>query len=406
MTASIAIVIPTRNRPDEAMNAVRALAAQKDAPIEIFLCDNSASDRPLRDFCRRYPRVTYLRPEREVAMGRNWDWAVREAMRLSQATHFSVHYDRKLSKPGVWADLAGIAAAMPRTLISFPLDHIGHVPPPLRLWQTPWTGKLFSISTRHVARLISSGCVTEIAHALPVFSNCLVPRRILDAVLDRFGTVCDSIGTDGAFMCRFFTVDDHYVHYDRALGILYSSVRSNGLGYMRGTGGDYPDFVKMAGDGPYLDAAPVPGISLGSNMLYHEYELVRRATGDRLPAFDRAGVLKELGRELRWIADPALAERFKSLLREAGWEEEPFQPLPVQTPEEAGFQRMKKRRVRWRREEPDTITGFSFRNDRQALNWALRYPRKKQPGHEHLASLQPEEIAETSFAPDADSIAA
>ncbi|HEX5184304.1 MAG TPA: glycosyltransferase [Allosphingosinicella sp.] len=405
MTVSIAIIIPTRNRPDEAMNAVRALAAQTDAPIDIFLCDNSASERPLRDFCRRFDQVTYLRPEREVAMGRNWDWAVREAMRLSSATHFSVHYDRKLSKPGAWAALARVAAARPQALISFPVDHIGHEPPPLRLWQTPWTGRIFSVSTRHVAGLISSGCVTEICHALPVFSNCLVPRRILDAVLDRFGTVCDSTAPDGCFMCRFFTVDEDYVHYDRALGILYSSRRSNGLGYMRGTGGDYPDFVKLCGDGPWLDAAPVPGMSLGSNMLYHEYELVRRATGDRLPPFNRPLILKDLGRELRWTADPALAERFKAMLREAGWQEEAPQPLPARAPEEAAYQRQRMRRIRWRGETPETITGFAFRNDRQALKWALRYPTRKQAGAEHLALLDPKEIADGAEA-GAGSIAA
>src|SRR6202012_2141730 len=118
---------------------------------------------------------------------------------------------------------------------------------------------------------------------------------------DRFGTVCESTAPDGAFMCRFFTIGDaDYLHYDRPLGILYSSRRSNGLGYLRGKGGDFADFVKMAGDGPWPDAAPVPGMNLGNNMLYREYELVRRATGDALPPFDLPRVLEDLGRELRW----------------------------------------------------------------------------------------------------------
>jgi hypothetical protein len=387
MSVSIAVVIPTRNRPNEAMSAVKALVGP-DGPSEVFVCDNSTSPQPLRDFCRRFPQVTYLRPEGEVAMGRNWDWAVRESMRLSDATHFSVHYDRKLSKPGVWPELARIAATRPDTLHSYPVDHIGHEPPPLRLWQPPWTGKLFSVSTRHIAGLIASGCVTEISHALPVFSNCLVPRRILAAVLDRFGTVCDSIAPDGAFMCRFFTLEEEYVHYDRPLGILYASRRSNGLGYLRGKGGDYPDFVKLFGDGPWLDAAPVPGMSLGNNMLYHEYELVRRVTGDRLPPFNRPAILKDLARELRWTADPALAAEFKAILRAEGWDGEDPAPLPHGTPAEAMYQRRMRWRIRWRGEEPETITGFGFRNDRQALKWALRYPRARQEGDEHLALLQ------------------
>jgi len=391
MSISIAIVIPTRNRPHEAMMAVRALAAQ-DAPLEIFLCDNSASARPLRDFCRRFPRVTYLRPEREVAMGRNWDWAINEAMRLSSATHFSIHYDRKVSVPGAWAALADIAAAHPDTLISFPVDHIGHEPPPLRLWQTPWTGKVFGVSTRRVSTLVSTGCVTEICHALPVFSNCFVPRRILESVRERFDTVCDSIAPDGAFMCRFFTFEDEYLHYDRPLGILHASLRSNGLGYLRGKGGDFADFVRLSGNESWLDAAPVPGINLGNNMLYHEYELVRRGSGRKLPPFDRPAILRDLGSALRWIAEPALAEELTAVLRAAGWDGEPPQPLPGQTREQAMYQRAMQWRIRWLRKKPETITGFSFRSDRQALKWALRYPRKPQQDHQHLALLEPRDL--------------
>jgi hypothetical protein len=391
MTASIAIVVPTRNRPEEAMNAVKALVTQQ-APIEIYLCDNSTTDEPLRSFCARQPRVTYLRPEGEVAMGRNWDWAVREAMHRSRATHFSVHYDRKISKPGAWAKLAALATARPELLHSFPVDHIGHEPPPLRLWQTPWTGKLLSVSTARVAAMIASGCVTEISHALPVFSNCLVPRRILKTVLERFGTVCDSTAPDGAFMCRFFTFEDRYIHFDRPLGILYSSRRSNGLGYLRGKGGDFPDFFKLSGGEDWLHAAPVSGMSLGNNMLYHEYELVRRATGNRLPSFDLPAIMKDLARELRWTAEPALAAEFKARLHAHGWTGEDPQPLPSQSPAEAEYQKRVQRRIRWLGEVPPTITGFAFKSDRQALKWALRYPRRPEEDCPHLDLLEPTAI--------------
>ena len=397
MSASIAVVIPTRNRPEEAMNAVKALVAQREAPIEIYLCDNSTSPEPLRSFCARQPRVTYLRPGAEVAMGRNWDWAIRETMARSSATHFSVHYDRKISKPGAWAELAALATARPDLLHSFPVDHIGHEPPPLRLWQTPWTGKLLSVSTARVSALIASGCVTEISHALPVFSNCLVPRRILDTVLARFGTVCDSTAPDGAFMCRFFTFEDSYVHYDRPLGILYASRRSNGLGYLRGKGGDFPDFLKLSGGDDWLHAAPVPGMSLGNNMLYHEYELVRRATGDRLPPFDMPAILKDLARELRWTAEPALAAEFKGRLNAHGWTGEDPERLPAQTPAEADYQKRVQRRIRWLREVPPTITGFAFKSDRQALKWALRYPRRAEEDCPHLDLLQPTVIEPVTF---------
>ena len=48
MTATIAALIPTRNRADLAQAAVQSLLDQ-DCPIEIFVSDNSTSESGLRD---------------------------------------------------------------------------------------------------------------------------------------------------------------------------------------------------------------------------------------------------------------------------------------------------------------------------------------------------------------------
>jgi hypothetical protein len=42
---------------------------------------------------------------------------------------------------------------------------------------------------------------------------------------------------------------------------------------------------------------------------------------------------------------------------------------------------------------PPHITGFAFRDDEQALRYALRFPRKRQVSHDHLALLDPEEAS-------------
>ena len=34
------------------------------------------------------------------------------------------------------------------------------------------------------------------------------------------------------------------------------------------------------GDRPWLDAAPIVGLNMGQNVLFHQYELVRRVTDD------------------------------------------------------------------------------------------------------------------------------
>lgn len=390
MSATIAVVIPTRNRPEEAKLALTSLVAQSPRP-DIYLCDNSALDEPLRSFCKGLPGVTYLRPETELAMGLNWDWGLREAMRLSPASHFNVHYDRKVSKPEAWSLLASAATRFPDTVLSFPIDHVGHVPPPLRLWQGPWTGKMYRISLPELAVSISQGLTSEIAPALPILSNCVVPRRILNAMIDRFGTVCDGVGPDTVFLARLMTLEPDYIHVDQTFGVLHTSVRSNGLGYMRNKGGDFKDFMDLM-HVPYLDAAPIPGLSLGFNMLYHEYEMVRRETGDALPQLERAAIMHDISKGLLWIEEPELVAEYSAILRREGWVGQAPEPYVPYSPQSARYQRNTVWRMRLSRYRPPNICGFTFRNDAQAIKWALRHPRQPEAEPDHLAKLNMVEV--------------
>jgi len=392
MTVTIAAIIPTRNRASFAIAAVQSLLAQ-DVSIEIFVSDNSTDPDPLLEFCRGETRVRYLRPPAELSMPVHWDWAIRQAMELSSASHFTIHYDRRLSKPGIWSELAATVSKHSGVLLSFPLDSINHVPPPLRLWQTPWTGKPFTIRTERVARLLSEGKVAVLAHALPLLSNCVVPRAVLHSIVKRFGDVCASTAPDSAFMARFLALYGHYIHFDRAAGILYGSTRSSGMGYLRGEGGDFDDYRKRWNATSWLDAAPIPGINLGGNILFHEYELVRRETGDRLPPLDPAGVMNDLSTELRWIHDPGVKEDLRRILRQHGWDGP--EPAPHTAPSRFSAWSKHFRLFLARRFGivPGTITGFAFPDDATALKYALRFPRRAQKTASHLAVFEAERAA-------------
>jgi hypothetical protein len=393
VTVRIAIIVPTRNRPELAIAAVRSLLDQ-DLPLDIFVSDNSASPDRLRDCWRGEPRVTYLQASGGFSMAEHWDWAVRQAMERSPATHFGVHYDRRVSKPGHWRGLAAIASQSPDLLVTFPADHVSHQPPPLRLWQPPWTGKLFSVESARIAGLLAHGRVIDLGHVIPILSNCLVPRAVLQSIIHRFGDLCRSSGPDSAFMARFLALRPHFLHYDRPQGIYYATDRSNGMGYLRGTGGDFLDFMKTFGDRPWLDAAPLPGINLGQNILYHEYELARRETGESLPPLDRRAVLDDLGAQLRWIDDPGVKSGLRRVLRERGWDgPEPPEPAASRmTLRERLRYRRFLLRMRWRGRFLPTITGFPFRDDAEALYFGLRFPRDPQESFEHLAIVEPAEI--------------
>ena len=71
---------------------------------------------------------------------------------------------------------------------------------------------------------------------------------------------------------------------------------------------------------PWLDAAPIPGLNLGQNVLFHEYEVVRRATNH--PAFqpvERSGYLRELASSLWYVEDPVRREELRKTLEQHGW---------------------------------------------------------------------------------------
>jgi hypothetical protein len=393
VTAAIAAIVPTRNRAELAMRAVRSLLDQ-DCEIDIYLSDNSASPDALRDYCAKRRRVTWLRPPRELSMPEHWEWAIGEAMARSPATHFTLHYDRKASKPRHWGELQRLASRNPDLLITFANDQISHHPPPLRLWQAPWTGKMFRLATATVAALIAQSRIMEVLHAVPALSNCLIPRTVLETISGRFGSVCSSTGPDSAFLWRFLALHERYLHYDRAPGVVYASHRSNGLGYLRGTGGDFADYRKTFGERPWLDLAPLPGVNLGQNMLYHEHERVRRETGDRLPPLDRAAAIADLGRHLAMIEDPEGKAELRRLLAAEGWAGREADPPPAPTPEAKEWEREQRFRMRWFGKAPPTITGFSFRDDKEALRYAMRFPRAPQPSAGHLDVLGAVEIAQ------------
>jgi hypothetical protein len=391
---TIAAVVPTRNRATLAIAAVRSLLDQDDA-IEIFLSDNSPSADELRAFCRDEPRVHYLRPERELPMAAHWDWALRQAMARSDATHFTLHYDRKFSKPGEWRAMLDVTARWPDLLVTYSSDYISALAPPLRIWQIRWTGGVFRVQMARIRELIVTGRVPEMAHVIPILSNCVVPRAVLESVASRFGSICNSTAADACFASRLVAIEHHYLHLDRALAILYAFGRSAGAGYVRGSGGDFADFQKTWGEKAWLDAAPIPGLNIGQNMLYHEYELVRRETGDSLPPVDRAAYLQHLGESLQWVEEPALRAELRGVLREHGWR---GSDAPAVLPG-----------VRWRDSlrqkirtfladrfgiRPPSVSGFVFEDETQALQCALKYPNPSLDGENaDLAVLQPERLA-------------
>ena len=386
----LGFVLPTRHRAALAIGAIQSLLAQP-GDIAIVVSDNSSSEdeaRRLAAFCGGIddPRLLYMRCSPVLPMPAHWSWALEQALARTDATHFGIHYDRKLWKPDQLHFLGEACASAPDTLITFGCDFTYPTPPRLDVWQTPASGKLFEILTSRVLELTAKGMIYEMGHAFPILSNCMIPRRILEKVRGRFGDFCDSSSPDTAFTYRFCAVEDRYRHLDRAPAIVHSFAYSNGLSLFRGeTGGTWSDFAKLWGDRPWASASPIQEPSLGQNVIFHEYNLVRRAVGgERFPEIDHAGYLRELARGLVFIPDPARRAAMRALLESHGWREEPPPPPP---------RRPLYRRVLSRVRHPLPYRQKTFGSEQEAIEYLLNHPPPLTGINPLLAPMQPVEVA-------------
>ncbi|HYJ31516.1 MAG TPA: hypothetical protein VEW25_14390 [Allosphingosinicella sp.] len=331
----LCIIIPTRNRPALAIEAARSALSEVDSELCVFVSDNSASDADVRSLerdCRDADdaRLHYMRPPKELALPTHWDWALEQALARTDATHFTVQYDRKLWKPGGLSALWQASLVDPAVLLSYPSDVVLPSGERFICGQVAGTGRLYRMACQRVIDLTARGMIPEIGQTYPLLSNCIVPRALFDRIRAAFGDMCDSSTPDAAFSYRFCALESSFHYWDLAPAVLRGFGFSNARSFFSGTrGGSWDDFVSLWGEKPYIAAAPIPDLNLGLNVCFHEYNLVRSTTaGTHFPAIGRDGYLNELSRILPDIEDPAQRDEMRARLEAHGWRE----PAPRSRP--------------------------------------------------------------------------
>jgi hypothetical protein len=423
----LALIIPTRNRASLAIEAARSLLRSPDPRVAVWVSDNStdaAELAALQAFCAGStdPRLAYIRPPQPVAMPDHWEWALNTVMEQSGAFALGIHYDRRVTRPEHLQRLLETIAEHPGEVITYAFDQVvadvsGDA---VTLWQPPWEGTAARIRTARLTELTARGDIDALGSAFPVLSNCSVPVAVLRAVRERFGTICESAGLDSCFTFRFCALYDAYLHLDVPLGVLHASHRSVGLGYLRGAGGDFAEFMAAWDGRPWIDRAPIPGLNLGHNLLFSEYETVRAETGARLPPLQLAGYLGNLYRGLRWVVDPDARRDLLALLeqRAQDWEVDFAQvtAAPPRAPLASYVRRLTPRGIaaalswrlgrrfvharpritallhRWLGYRPSGTAGARFAEDALAVEHALTFPRRPTRTNVLLASMRPEPV--------------
>jgi len=325
----LAIVIPTRHRPDLAIAAIQSLLEARELDLTVIVSDNSTREedvRKLAAFCSETTdaRLLRIRPTEPLAMPAHWNWALEQALSRTGATHIAVHYDRKVTRPDGLAAFVAACMRNPDAITTYACDFTVRTDGESLAWMYPGTGKLYQIRTSRVVELSSQGVIHDMGQPIPLLSNCAVPRTILERVRERFGNICDSATPDISFTYRYCALEERYFHFDRAISVLYAFETSNGLSYYRQeTKNSFGDYMALWGDRPWLEAAPIPGLNLGINVGFHEYNLVQRIVGTELfPPIDHDGYLREIARGLQYLKDPDVHASVRELLEKNGWREE------------------------------------------------------------------------------------
>lgn len=317
------VVVPTRNRAEITVNAIRsALSQEGSGPLRVLVSDNStaaAEAASLADFCERLgdARVTYARPPEPLSMSAHWDWAARRALELHEQSHVTFLTDRMLFRPGALARLVAVARAHPGEVVSYMHDKVEDDVRPVRVHASKWTGKLLRAEPSRLLRASAESVLTE---ALPRMLNCLVPRGVLEGLRERFGRYFTSIAPDFNFCYRLLATADSILFLDEALLVHYALARSNGASAVRGEmTQDRADF--MAASRAHLySAAPIPEILTVHNAIVHEYCVVREETrSPRFPPVDWEKYLRAIADELPQLVNPEARRETERLLKAHGW---------------------------------------------------------------------------------------
>ncbi len=271
---NLLIVIPTRNRAELAINAINSVLSQENCELELIVSDNSTDEAEvsrLADYVHQSDdkRLRYIRPPKILPMTEHWNWAMQQALEISQSNHITFLTDRLLFAKNCLQNLQSILTKYPAKIVSYTFDSIEDSKTPVSLSQVRYTGKLFEIESASVLKLYAE---MERIQALPKMLNSVAPRELMTKIFEKYGNYFFSISPDYNLAFRSLDLEESILYYDRPLLISYGNNRSNGWNVLQGNfNQDALDFIKNLSSTEICFDSPVKAIWVLPNAIIHEY---------------------------------------------------------------------------------------------------------------------------------------
>lgn len=394
------VIVPTRNRSDLAIRAVRSTLSSSGGEVRILVSDNSTEDhevRQLREFCLSLGsrRVQYIRPESSLGMCQHWDWILGCILAEYNVNHFTFLTDRFTYKPSSLSSLCSLTREFSDSVISYPYDRVLDVSTPIKLNRRPWSGQVLEFPTADILR---ANARMRWRALVPILLNSVTPRRTLEHVRQHYGDFCISVAPDFCFGFRCLEVEDSILFYDKSLILTSSLGRSNGYSFTRGVENHASrDFRANIPHTSIAPLAPIPEINNAANCSTHEYVLAaQRSRSGKFIPISFPDYLSALHAENRFMEDSALKAYYTGLLVHHGFRPEAAMNTAIPPPPKSFINRIKQvltsgptRSLWWLLYtrmgiKPPNHIEFDFSTTEQAIDFANRHDLPGLPGLDHI----------------------
>jgi len=329
---NLAVIIPTRNRSELAINAINSILEQIEDDIYIIISDNSTEDshlKKLQDFCKdkSHANLVYIRPTESLPMTKHWDWAVKSILNnadLANISHFLWIADRNVLVKGAVSQLKNMITKHPDDLIHCDTYCIYDFTTPVKIWvQKDFSRKIIPIKSKDVLHEVYND-VKLPKHGVPITLYSVIPRDVFENLKKKYENVFDSTGPDTCFAFRFLAQYEKYLFYDGPVLIIYNHSLSNCQAYTIGvTNKTASDFSSFFGESIYPDS-PLPEIQISANVLINDYCFVAKETkSEKFKEININNYLHYLFEHIKSIQNEELKEYYLNILKEKGYKPKP-----------------------------------------------------------------------------------
>jgi glycosyltransferase involved in cell wall biosynthesis len=306
------VVIPTRNRPDMAVIAMKSVLRQDFRDFEVIISDNSSPQHAttLADAvgAAADSRVRYVQPPDELNMGEHWEFALGHA----RGEYVGYLTDRMVFKRDALARLHAEITNRGSRVISYSSSGILEMEPPYRLQRPPFSGRAETFKAGWVVSLLARSISPWGA---PCMLNSFATRDLVTEMKSTYGSLMASVAPDAAFCVHALDHVDTFDYLDVPLMISYGRATSNGTGFGTGvlneSAREFAARIGLQGGLPY---APITEIVNNHNIRANEYCRMRAIQrSGRFVELDLAAYCEEMAAELTLQGPNALSQDWARL---------------------------------------------------------------------------------------------